>query len=250
MRLSNNTTRLRRDASARLGRRSTCGVAATLLVACAGLCWPSATRASGMERTIQGDDLRLVIDSRWAGCAYGGYLPIRLVLTNTGPSRMIAVTYSLGGGSQGAVEVRRQLLAESNTTQRFTLSVPLVSNQSYGVFRLYADGRRMDRFQLPFNTPDFQSSSDPRPSLIIISRDIVDCAAWEASIPRAATSHSPTGEAAAARKTIRSSRPKCCRRNGSTIRESMSSPFRCRCWRNCRRRRKRPSWNGWSPEGT
>lgn len=156
--------------------------------------WLPSARAAGIERTIQGDDLRLVLDSRWAGCASGGYWPVRFILTNTGPTRLITVSLSVArGSSDGSVEVRRTLQAESNSTQRFTLSVPLTSNQSYALFSLAANGRELERFRTSLSAPDFQSSHLQRPALLVISRDLVDCAAWEASIPTATGPHSHMG---------------------------------------------------------
>jgi hypothetical protein len=165
-----------------------------LLVALLFCGLPAAAHAAGIERTIQGDDLRLVLDSRWAGCASGGYWPVRFVLTNTGPSRTITVALSVArGSSEGSVVVRRTLAAESNSTQRFTLSVPLTSNQSYGMFALTANGRELERFRTSLSAPDFQSSHQQRPALVVISRDLVDCAAWEASMPTTTGPHSHMG---------------------------------------------------------
>ncbi len=92
------------------------------LVAAVG---PIPAFGSGDERTTNADDLTIRSDTRWAGGGEGGYLPIRVRVTNHGKPRDLTFEFeSYGDGN--AVRVRRAIGVDQNATVHFTLSVPLV----------------------------------------------------------------------------------------------------------------------------
>lgn len=139
---------------------------------------------SGSERTIQGDDFRMVVDHRWAGGAYGGYLPVRVTITNFGAARDVTLRFRPdgGGGPAGNLPaVTRTVRSETNSTQRVTLSIPLTAPTGGGEFLVYANGQLLERFVHRLNLPDFSSSSQKRPSLVIVSPVNVDATLFEAA---------------------------------------------------------------------
>jgi hypothetical protein len=143
---------------------------------------PRVAAESGSERTIQGDDFRMVVDHRWAGGAQGGYLPIRVTLTNFGVARDVTLRFRPDSGSARSVPtVSRTIRSETNSTQRVTLSVPLTGPESGGEFLVFANGQLLERFVHRLSLPEFSASSQKRPSLVIVSPVNVDATAFEAA---------------------------------------------------------------------
>ena len=58
-----------------------------LVVVALILAAPHVAFASGEERTTVGDDLVIRTDTRWAGGTLGGYLPVRVEISNQAPAR-------------------------------------------------------------------------------------------------------------------------------------------------------------------
>src|SRR5271168_438341 len=52
---------------------------------------PHVAFASGEERTTVGDDLSIRTDTRWAGGTLGGYLPVRVEISNQAPARRLVL---------------------------------------------------------------------------------------------------------------------------------------------------------------
>jgi hypothetical protein len=99
---------------------------------------PHLVFASGEERTTLGDDLLIRTDTRWAGGALGGYLPLRIEIANQGPARTLTFEVTPSDRTHGAT-VKRVIGVDQHATVRFTLPVPLVEFRQ-GVLRVY-DGR-------------------------------------------------------------------------------------------------------------
>ncbi len=127
--------------------------------------------AAGREVQVRGDDFLMVIDSRWPGCGHGGYYPIRVRITNLGPTRTVSLRFdrSGNGGDEGPVSVTRTVRSEANSTQTTTLSVPIIGIPSSGLFSVFADGRRLDTFAQGMALADYSSSDQSRASLLVIS---------------------------------------------------------------------------------
>jgi hypothetical protein len=128
---------------------------------------------SGEERTTIGEDLTIRTDSRWAGGAEGGYLPIRVLLSNHGEPRNLTFEFEPDGVGNG-VRVRRVIGVEQNASVHFTLSVPLVDSRN-GRLNVYDGARPLaDHNKRSISVPSGLSSPSP-PAMLVISPAIVDC---------------------------------------------------------------------------
>ena len=77
-----------------------------LVVVAFMLATPLAAFASGEERTTVGDDLVIRTDTRWAGGAVGGYLPVRVEIANQAGARSLVLEITPSDRAHGAT-VRR-----------------------------------------------------------------------------------------------------------------------------------------------
>lgn len=132
--------------------------------------------AAGNEVMNREDDLVLIVDSRWPGNAYGGYFPLRIRLSNLGPPRDLVFRYE--GRDPGATnripDVRRAVRAEQQATINFTLSIPMVSQGTEGVLRVYdASGEEYKTLSSRHSLPDY-GGFQPRTSLLVISTAAMD----------------------------------------------------------------------------
>ena len=137
----------------------------------AGIVPSRSASAAGREVQVRGEDFLMIIDSRWPGCGNGGYYPIRVRITNLGPSRTVSLQFHKAGngGDEGTATVTRTVRSETNSTQTTTLSVPMLGVQSYGVLSVYADGRLLENFTQSMSLADYATSDHPRASLLVIS---------------------------------------------------------------------------------
>jgi len=131
-----------------------------------------AAYGSGEERTSVGEDLTIRTDSRWAGGAEGGYLPIRMQVANHGTPRDLVFEFEPMGGSRG-VRVRRVIGVEQNATMHFTLSVPLVDSRD-GRLYVFDGSRPLPMHSRSISIPSSFVSSSP-PAMLVISPSTVDC---------------------------------------------------------------------------
>lgn len=144
---------------------------------------PNAIYAAGDEWSAAARDLKLTLDTRWAGGAYGGYYPLRVRLTNTGRARTLTVRYSNASMSRtDSPIVERRINIEQNATQQFTLSVPLVNSGNFGSFHVLENGRLLDDFTHHVTLSDPHQGGPDRPSLLVISPTNVDCDRFEDGI--------------------------------------------------------------------
>src|SRR5690349_566086 len=67
---------------------------------------PHVAFASGEVRTTVGDDLLIRTDTRWAGGTLGGYLPVRIEITNQAAARALVFEVTPSDRAHGAT-VRR-----------------------------------------------------------------------------------------------------------------------------------------------
>ena len=106
-----------------------------LVVVAFMLATPLVAFASGEERTTVGDDLLIGTDTRWAGGAVGGYLPVRVEISNQDRARSAGARSHSLRPAHGAT-VRRVVGVGKRATVRFTLSIPLAAFRQ-GVLRVY-----------------------------------------------------------------------------------------------------------------
>lgn len=152
--------------------------------------------AAGREFQVRGHDFMLAIDTRWAGCGQGGYYPIRIRISNLGPTRNLTLRFQRSGGEDGSLTVSRTIRSESNSTQQVTLSIPVIGMQSHGMFTVASDGVRLDSFTHSFGVSDYANSSQARPSLLVVSPSNEDASgfdqgAYSLAMMSGGTSYSP-----------------------------------------------------------
>lgn len=162
-------------ASPGIGRRCS-------ILAIAALClgWAQDLRGAGREHSLPGHDLRINIDTRWAGCAHGGYYPIRIRATNVGPARDL--TFRLVPHSNFLPEVLKAVRLEQNASVQFSLSVPMVGHDSSGTLRVEHDGRPLKDMEVGLSLVDADYGQFDRPSLLAISADPLSVDEFEAAV--------------------------------------------------------------------
>lgn len=164
-----------------------------LLLACGCLlAFPQiGSAASGGDLSLNGHDLRIAVDANWAGCAHGGYYPIRVRVTNLGPARNF--TFGFAPAGQGGPTVTRFLQLEQNATLKFTLAVPMVGSESYGTFYVVHNGRRLENLSGSLSLPDIDYGNFDRPSMLIISNNVFDTDEFESGVNYLSSSSSSSG---------------------------------------------------------
>ena len=145
----------------------------TLVVVALILAAPPVACASGEERTTFGDDLLIRTDTRWAGGTLGGYLPVRVEISNHGPARALVLEATPSDRAHGAT-VKRVVGVDQHATLRFTLSIPLTAFRQ-GLLRVYDQ-----RGELPSHLRLIGSAAsvgvETAPAMLVVSSRPVDCA--------------------------------------------------------------------------
>ena len=106
-----------------------------LVVVAFMLATPLAAFASGEERTTVGDDLVIRTDTRWAGGAVGGYLPVRVEIANQAGARSLVLEITPSDRAHGAT-VKRVVGVDEHAIVHFTLPIPLTAFRQ-GLLRVY-----------------------------------------------------------------------------------------------------------------
>ena len=136
---------------------------------------PHAAFASGEERTTVGDDLVIRTDTRWAGGALGGYLPVRVEISNQAPARAISLEVTPSDRAHGAT-VTRVVAVEQNATVRFTLSIPLTAFRQ-GLLRVYdRRGELSSHMRVVGGGSLF--GVETAPAMLLVSSRPVDCTGY------------------------------------------------------------------------
>jgi hypothetical protein len=146
---------------------------AAVAIALATLISPSLAFASGDEKTSNGDDLLIGTDSRWAGGVAGGYLPIRVRVTNHGPPRDLTFEFE-PFRETGGVRARRSIGVDQNATVQFTLPVPLVDSRD-GTLHVYEGSREIKAHSRSISVPSGPPALPSPPAMLVISSSPVDC---------------------------------------------------------------------------
>ncbi len=148
------------------------------MVAICVCAWKSSVLASGSEVSLSAADLRLQVDSRWTGCLYGGYYPVRISVINAGPPRNL--TFEVTGDD--LPKVTKTVGVEQNATVRFSLSIPLVGSSYYGTLKVKYRGQEIEGLTSSLDLPEQGYGDFDRPSLLVISQDHVACKEFENAI--------------------------------------------------------------------
>jgi hypothetical protein len=144
---------------------------------------PHVALASGEERTTSGEDLLVRTSTRWAGGTLGGYLPVRVEISNQGPARALSLEVTPSDRAHGAT-VTRAVDVDQNATVRFTLSIPLTAFRQ-GLLRVYDR-----RGELPSHVRVVGGGAllgvETAPAMLVVSSRQVNCASYveAASGPR------------------------------------------------------------------
>ena len=89
--------------------------------------------ATGDEYQVRGNDLVVLIDTRWAGNAHGGYYPIRIRLTNRAEDRVLTFRFT---PSEQLPRVERTVRADQNATLQGASTAIEVGDEIWiGTFR-------------------------------------------------------------------------------------------------------------------
>ena len=131
--------------------------------------------ASGEERTTAGDDLVVRTDTRWAGGTLGGYLPVRVEISNQAPARTLVLEVTPSDRAHGAT-VKRVVGVDEHATVRFTLSIPLTAFRQ-GVLRVYDQrGELPSHVRLVGGAALFDVGTAP--AMLVVSSRPVDCTSY------------------------------------------------------------------------
>ncbi len=125
--------------------------------------WLSLTQPS-LARSWQG--LNISVNSDWAGCTDGGYLPIRIKVLNRGNPRTLRFVFSSDIYSRMSVE--RTIQAGSSPV-RFSLLIPCAGMTGYGSLQVYVDGSRVRDLEESIAFPSGYGYGDLGPGTLLIS---------------------------------------------------------------------------------
>jgi len=140
----------------------------------------SSANAMGTEVNKRHDDLNMTIDTRWAGCAHGGYYPIRIEVANLGKDRNL--TFKFEPYSSGLPTVTKSIALKTNAKTSFSLSIPMTGVQSNGTLDVYVNRALAGPLSTTINLPDIDRSVFDRPALLVISSNTVDFDPYEESV--------------------------------------------------------------------
>ncbi len=138
---------------------------------------PSRLSASGEEYRLKSKDITLNVDTRWAGGKAGGYLPVRIRVTNNGKERELLFRF-VPQSNNKLPQVRKRVTVGQNATRQFTLSIPLVSEAdfgSYGRLVVSEGGRPLQGLEASISLPEAEQDSLSMPSLLVMSPNKIDC---------------------------------------------------------------------------
>ena len=152
-------------------RGSRSGWLAKVAVIVPVLVFVSTEPVAAQVQRLTGEDLDILVDSRWAGTHYGGYFPVRIRVKNNAADRQ--VTFRID--RQRSVSVSRVIDLGSGATTELTLLVPRVGSNWYGGAELNVEvnGRLVEGLVSRVEFPR-QHSPWPESSLLVISDDKVD----------------------------------------------------------------------------
>lgn len=118
------------------------------------------------QQRLTGEDLDIVVDSRWAGTTQGGYLPVRIRARNNAKDR--SVTFQVRGAAVSPVTQTIQL--QSGATTELTVLVPMIGELKYNrpVLQVSVDGKRISGLETNFEVRG-RSAPWPEPAMLVIS---------------------------------------------------------------------------------
>jgi hypothetical protein len=130
----------------------------------------------GSESTRSSDTVRITVDSRWPGNAHGGYVPLRIKLTNLGPEQDFQLVFEnmSSNAYERLPEVRRTVRLDQNATRDLTLPIPMVGRGNNGELKvLDGRGKEIEELKTTHSLPAY-GGDNARASLLVIAADDVD----------------------------------------------------------------------------
>lgn len=171
---------LRKAKGASSPRTSHRTFASRLLIAVVSmLVTPVAALGFGEERTSVGDDLSIRTDTRWAGGAVGGYLPVRVEVANQAEARSLVFEVLPSNGAHGAT-VRRVVGVGEDATVRFTLAIPLVGFRQ-GMLRVSDQRGGLPSHSRVINGPN-RFGVQLAPAMLVVSSRSMDCSDYLSAV--------------------------------------------------------------------
>ncbi|MGO9913600.1 MAG: hypothetical protein ACLQIB_02635, partial [Isosphaeraceae bacterium] len=146
-----------------------------LVVVALVLAGPQLAFASGEERTTVGDDLVIRTDTRWAGGTLGGYLPVRVEISNQAPARTLVLEVTPSDRTHGAT-VKRVVGVDRHATVRLTLSIPLTAFRQ-GLLRVYDQRGELQSHARPIGGAALLDG-ETAPAMLVVSSAPVDCTGY------------------------------------------------------------------------
>jgi len=118
------------------------------------------------QQRLNGEDLDILVDSRWAGTSRGGYFPIRIRAKNNAKDR--SVTFEVQECSVSPVT--RTIQLQSGATTELTILIPMIGAEKFGrsTLEVSVDGKRIPRLKamLEFHG---RSAPWPEPAMLVIA---------------------------------------------------------------------------------
>jgi hypothetical protein len=153
-----------------------------LVVACTGVLWQTAdVHASGSTWNGAESDLQVSVDFRWAGCRIGGYFPIRIRMTNRGPTRTVTTTFDSAASGLAMPTVTRTVKVNQNATASFSLLIPMVTAHNYGSLTFSDESGDLETLTPTIGLPDVDMNNTS-PSLLVIANQLVDSTSFGAAV--------------------------------------------------------------------
>ncbi|MDB5388801.1 MAG: hypothetical protein JWM11_4447 [Planctomycetaceae bacterium] len=131
----------------------------------------------GTEAVRSSDTVRIAVDSRWPGNAHGGYVPLRIKLTNLGPEQDFQLVFkNRNSNSQDRMpEVRRTVHLDQNATRDFSLPIPVVSVGIDGELKvLDGRGEEIEDLKTAHTLPEYGGDAARASMLVIAVEDLDD----------------------------------------------------------------------------
>ena len=117
-------------------------------------------------------------DTRWAGGAVGGYLPVRVEIANQAGARSLVLEVTPSDRAHGAT-VKRVVGVDEHATVRFTLPIPLTAFRQ-GLLRVYDQrGELSSHVRIIGGAASF--GVELAPAMLVVSSRPVDCTGYVAA---------------------------------------------------------------------
>lgn len=165
------------------GRRGKLSLLAALVLVAIPAALPAATW----------EGIDVVVDGDWPGCSLGGYFPIRIQVVNRGQPRVMTFTFASNYGNMPTVT---KTVAVQTERLAFSLLVPCVGNESYGLVRVAVDGQHVTELNHSLSLPPARSWDRQGPAVLLVDTKDTDWSNFKSALETllgATSSTTPSG---------------------------------------------------------